>query len=283
MTGLGDRVGIIGLGAMGLPMAANLLRSGFDLVVHDKRPEASAGLVAAGAAVAGSPAEVARQCGIVHVIVLTEVQLDTVLFGEPDGGVIANLSPGAVVLVHSTVSPGAVAAAAERAAQRSVHLLDAPVTGSIKGAQDGSLTFIVGGADEPVERCEKVLAALGSRTIRVGLPGLAQIAKLINNMLAGVNSVAIAEGLALARSAGLDETAALEVVNAGTGASFMSTHRDLVLQMGRSSDLVGIGYKDLRLALDEAHGRDVHLPTTAVATQFLAAYHTAEAARKDMP
>jgi 3-hydroxyisobutyrate dehydrogenase len=118
-----------------------------------------------------------------------------------------------------------------------------------------------------------VLQTLGSGTIRVGEPGAAQRAKLINNMLAGVNSVAIAEGLALARAAGLSYEAALEVVNAGTGASFMSTNREALLEMGRQSDLAGLGYKDLLLALQEAHSWEISLPVTAIATQFLADYH----------
>jgi 3-hydroxyisobutyrate dehydrogenase-like beta-hydroxyacid dehydrogenase len=268
------RVGFIGLGAMGRPMALNLLKAGREVTVYDVNPAAIETLLSAGAVAAASPAEVAKSSDFVHVIVLTEAQVETVLFGEPDGGLVANLPENGVVLVHSTISPAGSASAAERAATRSVYVLDAPVTGGIKAAEDGTLSFIVGGDEGAIARSEKLFSILGSGTIPVGASGLAQVAKLINNMLAAANSVAIAEGLELARSVGLSDASALAVINAGTGASFMSTKRDLVLEMGKHSDLIGIGYKDLMLALDEAHRNNVSLPITALATQFLAGYHT---------
>jgi 3-hydroxyisobutyrate dehydrogenase-like beta-hydroxyacid dehydrogenase len=267
------RIGFIGLGAMGRPMVENLLEAGFPVTVFDVRPEVTEPLRASGAAVAQSPAELARRSNIVEIIVRTEEQVDAVLFGEPEGGVAAHLEAGSVVLIHSTISPGAVRTAARRLTEKNIAVLDAPVTGSIKGAVEGTLNFIVAGAESAVARCAPVLRTLGSQTIRVGEPGSAQIAKLINNMLAGVNTVAVAEGLALARAAGLTDEAALKVVNAGTGASFVSTNRDALLEMGRQSDLAELGHKDLLLALREAHSRKIGLPVTALATQFLADYH----------
>jgi 3-hydroxyisobutyrate dehydrogenase-like beta-hydroxyacid dehydrogenase len=267
------RIGFIGLGAMGRPMVKNLLDAGFPVTVFDVRPEATEPLRASGAAVAQSLAELARRSDIVQIIVRTEEQVDAVLFGGPDGGVADHLEAGSVVLIHSTISPGVVQAAARRLDEKGIAVLDAPVTGSLKGAVEGTLNFIVAGNDDAVERCAPVLETLGSETIRVGAPGSAQIAKLINNMLAGINTVAVAEGLALARAAGLSDEAALRVVNAGTGASFVSTNRDALLEMGRRSDLAELGYKDLLLALHEAHDRMIGLPVTALATQFLDDYH----------
>lgn len=271
------RIGFIGLGAMGRPMVENLLKADFPVTVLDARPEVAEPLRSLGATVARSPAELAQRSNIVEIMVRTEKQVDTVLFGgpegDPDDGVATHLESGSVVLIHSTISPGAVQAAARRLTDNDIALLDAPVTGSLKGAVEGTLNFIIGGAEAAVARCNPLLETLGSGTIRVGEPGSAQLAKLINNMLAGVNTVAVAEGLALARAAGLTEEAALAVVNAGTGASFVSTNRDALLEMGRHSDLAELGHKDLMLALREAHRRGVALPVTALATQFLADYH----------
>ncbi|MEZ0074688.1 NAD(P)-dependent oxidoreductase [Planotetraspora sp. GP83] len=273
MTELDLRIGFIGLGAMGRPMVENLLKAGYPVTVFRALPDDVESLEALGTRIAHSPAEVARTTNVVEIIVRTEEQVDDVLFGAPDGGVAANLEAGSVVLIHSTISPAAVSTAARRLAEKDIAVLDAPVTGSIRAAVEGTLSFIVGGAESAIARCAPVLRTLGSGTIRVGEPGYAQIAKLINNMLAGVNGVAIAEGLALARAARMTDEVVLEVVNAGTGASFMSTNRDALLEMGRQSDLIGLGYKDLLLALQEAHGREVALPVTALATQFLAKYH----------
>ncbi|PWI19394.1 hypothetical protein DI272_38485 [Streptomyces sp. Act143] len=267
------RIGFVGLGAMGRPMAENLLAAGYPVTVFDARPEAVEAARTSGATVACSPAELAQTANVVQIAVRTQEQVEAVLFGEPDGGISAHLKPGSVVLIHSTVSPGAVASAARRLADQDIAVLDAPVTGSLRAAAEGTLSFIVGGDETAVARCAPVLETLGSRTTRVGEPGAAQIAKLINNMLAGVNSVAIAEGLALASAAGMTEEAVLEVVNAGTGASFMSTNRAAVLDMGQQSDLPELGYKDLLLALGEAHHRKIVLPVTALATQFLTDYH----------
>jgi 3-hydroxyisobutyrate dehydrogenase len=266
------RIGFIGLGAMGQPMVRNLLQTGREVAVFDTRPEAMAPLAERGAVETRSPAEVARSSGSVHIIVRTEDQLRDVLSGSPDGGVLDNLAVGGIVLIHSTVAPAAITAAVSAAAVRSVEVLDAPVTGSVEGAEKGTLTFIVGGAPEVIDRSAGALDAMGARTIRVGAPGTAQIAKLINNMLAGINGVAVAEGLMLAQAAGLDQATALEVINAGTGRSYMSEDRDTVLATARHADLIGIGYKDLLLALQEAHQRELGLPITALATQLLGTY-----------
>jgi len=271
MTEFRAQLGVIGLGAMGRPMAENLLKAGQSVVVYDVASDTAAALQARGAAVAPSPAALAKASEIVHVIVRTEEQVEEVLFGT-DGGVAGSLPVGGIILIHSTISPEGCRRAAERAGEHRLALLDAPVTGSVNGAVEGTLTFIVGGPAEAVERCRPAFDILGSRVITVGGPGDAQVAKFVNNMLAGVNSVAVAEGLALGRAAGLSDAAVMEVVNAGTGASFMSTMRDAVLEMARVSDLADLGYKDLQLALEQAHRRQLALPVTALATQYLADY-----------
>ena len=272
MTEFRARLGFVGLGAMGQPMAENLLKAGLGVTVYDIAIGASAALESQGATVAQSPASLARSSEIVHVNVRTEDQVEDVLFGGTEGGVVGNLPAGGIILIHSTISPGACSSAAKRAAEHDIVVLDAPVTGSIKAAVEGTLSFIIGGPPQAIERCAPVLEILGSRITPVGEPGNAQLAKLVNNLLAGVNTVAVAEGLALARAAGLSDAAVLEVVNAGTGASFASTMRDALLDMGRQSDLAGLGYKDLQLALAEARSRQLPLPVTALATQYLSAY-----------
>ena len=273
MTTDNVRLGFIGLGAMGRPMVQNLLKAGFPVIVYDISLKDPDELRSAGATIAQSGDDVAGMSDIVQVMVRTEGQVEEVLFGQNGTGVVSNLRKDGIILIHSTISPRACADAAVKSAKAGIEIVDAPVTGSIKAAAEGNLSFIVGGTPQGISRCMFIMNTLGSTVTIVGKAGSAQVAKLINNMLAGVNSVAIAEGLSLGEAAGLETELIMAVINAGTGASFMSTHRDIVLEMGRNTDLVGLGYKDLLLALEEAHQLKVNLPVTAVANQFLASYH----------
>lgn len=263
------KIGFVGLGAMGLGMANNLVRAGYDTTVYDVRPEPVAAAVQVGASAAASLAELGRTCDVVHVNVRTQEQVDEVLFGGPDGGIVGSARPGAVVLVHSTVLPDAVKAAAVRAAEHEVLLVDAPVVGGgMQAAIDGTLTMILAGEPGVVDQVKDLAEVLGSTTFSVGEVGMAQVAKIVNNVVAVANGVIIAEALALAGAAGLDEAVALDVLNAGSGASFLSAHRAALRAMVPESDMVAISGKDLAIAL--AHGKQVgvRMPVAALATQY---------------
>jgi 3-hydroxyisobutyrate dehydrogenase-like beta-hydroxyacid dehydrogenase len=264
------KLGYIGLGAMGMGMAQNLLRAGCDLTVFDVRPEVLVPLVEGGAQAATSPAGVGAACDVVHVNVRTDEQVEEVLFGDDGaGGVVGGARPGTIVLIHSTVPPGLARSAAERAAKRSVRVLDAPVVGGgQQAAVDGTLTTILGGDQTAIDECADLMEIVGSRTFVVGEAGMAQVAKMVNNVVAVVNGVILAEALELARSAGLDERLALDIINAGSGASFLSQNRDAIRAMRATSDMKAISAKDLAIALAHAKECEVTMPVTALATQY---------------
>jgi 3-hydroxyisobutyrate dehydrogenase-like beta-hydroxyacid dehydrogenase len=268
------KLGYIGLGAMGLGMAQNLLRAGRDLTVYDVRADAMTPLVEGGAHAAASVAEVGAVSDVVHVNVRTDEQVEDVLFGaDGEGGVVGSARQGTIVLIHSTIPPGAARSAAERAAKQSVRVLDAPVVGGgQQSAIDGTLTMILGGDRDAIDECADLLDIVGARTFIVGEVGMAQVAKMVNNVLAVVNGVIIVEALELARAAGLDEKLALDIVNAGSGASFLSQNRDVIRAMLATSDMKAISAKDLAIALAQAKEVGVRMPVTALATQYTDAF-----------
>jgi 3-hydroxyisobutyrate dehydrogenase-like beta-hydroxyacid dehydrogenase len=268
------KLGYIGLGAMGMGMAQNLLRAGHDLTVYDVRADVTAVLVDEGAHTAATPAEVGAACDVVHVNVRSEEQVEEVLFGiGGDGGLVGSARPGTIVLIHSTIPPGAARNATERAAKRSVRVLDAPVVGGgQQSAKDGTLTMILGGDRAAIDACADLMQIVGSRTFIVGESGMAQVAKMVNNVLAVVNGVIIAEALQLARAAGLDEKLALDIVNAGSGASYLSQNRDAIRAMLATSDMKAISAKDLAIALAHAKDCGVPMPVAALSTQYSDAF-----------
>ena len=266
-------VGFIGLGSMGTGMAQNLIRAGFDLTVYDIRKETTTILREGGAHVADSPSGLAKQCEIIHVNVRTESQVTEVLFGGANGGVVGNAEPGTIVLIHSTIPPDSCREMAEVAARSSIRVIDAPVVGGgPRAATEGTLTIILGGDSAAIHECEDILAALGSRVFVVGAAGMAQVAKTVNNIMAVLNGVVVAEALAFASAAGLDEAVALDIVNAGSGASFLTANRSVIREMAQNSDMVAISSKDLAIALSHAATCGVKLPMTALGTQYTDAF-----------
>jgi 3-hydroxyisobutyrate dehydrogenase-like beta-hydroxyacid dehydrogenase len=268
------KLGYIGLGAMGMGMAQNLLRAGYDVTVYDVRPELVDAAVQSGAHAASSPAEIGAVCDVVHVNVRTDDQVEEVLFGaDGEAGVVGAAHPGAIVLIHSTVPPGVASNASERAAKKSVRVLDAPVVGGgQQAAESGTLTVILGGDRAAIDECADLMSVVGSKTFIVGESGMAQVAKMVNNVLAVVNGVVIAEALDLARSAGLDDALALDIVNAGSGASYLSQNRDAIRAMRATSDMKAISAKDLSIALAHAKECGLRMPVTALATQYTDAF-----------
>ena len=267
-------IGYIGLGAMGMGMAVNLIKAGFDVLAYDVRPELTADAVAAGARAASSPVDIGAHCAVVAVNVRTPGQVEEVLFGtDGAGGVVGSARPGTIVLVHSTIPPGDARSAAQRAAQRSVRFIDAPVVGGgQQSAMDGTLTMILAGDQDAIADCGAIIDAVGSRSFVVGEPGMAQVAKIINNVLAVVNGVIIAEALSLGTAAGLDVQLALDIANAGSGASFLSQNRDAIRAMLATSDMKAISAKDLAIALEFAKECGVKMPVAALATQYTDAF-----------
>jgi len=260
-----QRIGFIGLGNIGRPMAINIMRAGYRMTVHDARPEALAGLEHLGATIGASVREVATQSNLIAIAVVDDEQLEAVMLGED--GVIEAAAPGTIVAVHSTVSPDVCKRRAERCAEQGLRLVDAPVSGAESGAVAGTLTLLVGGDERDVDACREVFYVVGYRVFHVGPVGAGQVAKLCNNLMFTVNLRAVFEALRLADAAGLDETLFREIAASGTANSWALTHidamRGLVDNRRQSRDPMEIGNKDLSLAAALGEALDVDTPIAA--------------------
>jgi 3-hydroxyisobutyrate dehydrogenase len=211
-------VGFIGLGAMGGPMAQNLVKHGFSLVVHDVDPAKTELWRARGATVVGSAAEVAARVERTISMVETTGQAEAVIAGEQ--GIVHTARSGHVVVSMSTIDPIAARRLADRLASHGIAMLDAPVSGGTERAASGGLSIIVGGASETVAACQDLFRAMGANVFHMGGLGQGLAMKLINNMLIHVNTVAVAEALVLGVKAGLDPQAIYDVVRVSTGNSY---------------------------------------------------------------
>ena len=211
-------VGFIGLGAMGDPMALNLVKRGFSLVVHDIDPVKAERWRTRGAALAPSPAEVAAKAERTICMVETTAQAEAVIAGER--GIIHTARAGHIVACMSTIDPFAARRLAEQLAARGIAMVDAPVSGGTERAASGELSIIVGGAAETVAACQDLFRAMGKNVFHMGGLGQGLAMKLVNNMLIQVNTVAVAEALVLGVKAGLDPQAIYDVVKVSTGNSF---------------------------------------------------------------
>lgn len=244
---MAGKVGFIGLGAMGGPMALNLVKAGFALVVHDIDAVKTESLKAHGAEVAASAQAVAAAVERTIVIVETTEQAEAVIIGAH--GIIRGAKPGHVVLCMSTIDPFAARSIADRLASLGIAMLDAPVSGGTGRAQSGDLSVIVGGAAEVFAKCQDLFGVLGSRSFHVGPLGSGLAMKLVNNMLVQVNTVAVAEAMVLGVKAGLDPQTIYEVVRVSTGASAAWDLRVPRILVGdfAPGGTIDISYKDQEL------------------------------------
>src|SRR5437867_5733536 len=265
------RVGVIGLGIMGAPMARNLLRAGHPLTVHTRTRARAAGLLADGAAWADSPAALAAAVDAVITMLPDTPDVEAVIAG-PDG-VLAGARAGLLAIDMSTIDPAAARALAERASETGVALLDAPVSGGEQGAIAGTLSIMVGGAAAAFDRAGPLFAALGKRVTYMGGPGQGQMTKLVNQVVGAGTLAAVAEGVLLAAGAGLDPAAVVEAVGGGAAASWMLAEQAPRMQRRDFAPgfMVRLQQKDLRLALASAERLGVPLPLTALVQQLLAA------------
>jgi 3-hydroxyisobutyrate dehydrogenase len=241
------KVGFIGLGNMGGPMARNLLKAGFALVVHDIDPKKLDPLVAEGAAVETSPAAVAAAAQRTICMVETTDQAEAAIIG--DQGIIRNAQAGHIVLCMSTIDPYAARRFERRLAERGIAMLDAPVSGGTVRAKSGELSIIVGGAPETYAACEDLFRAMGKNLFHVGALGHGLAMKLLNNMLGQIQTVAIAEALVFGVKAGLDPNKIYEVIRVSTGASVQFENRvpRMLKRDFAPGGTIDISYKDQEL------------------------------------
>ena len=243
-------VGFIGIGIMGSGMASNLVGAGHDVVVWNRtRSKAEA---VDGATVADSPADVARRCEVVLICVADTPDVIEVVRGTD--GVLAGLRDGALVVDHSTISPSATVDLAAEVEGRGGRWVDAPVSGGSEGAANGTLSIMVGGADEDVARAMPYFEAMGTTITHVGPVGAGQSVKLVNQMLVVINQLAVSEALLFAQAAGLDLDATLQAVTGGAAGSWMLANRgpQMVVRDWRPGFTIDLQQKDLRLVLEAA-------------------------------
>ena len=263
------KVGFIGLGIMGQPMALNLLKAGFPLTVYNRTPEKARPVVEAGAVQARSPKEVAQNSEIIITMVTGPDDVKEVILG-PDG-VAEGARPGSIVVDMSTISPKVARQVHAALAAKGIGMLDAPVSGGDTGAKAGTLSIMVGGDAALVERCRGVFEAMGKKITHVGGPGMGQLTKLVNQVLVAVNLLATCEALSFAAKAGADLNKVLDAVAGGAAGSWQLSNLGPKMLEGdyRPGFMVRLLQKDLKLALTEADDLHVPLLGTSLVHQLL--------------
>lgn len=262
------KIGFIGLGIMGRPMALNLLRAGHQLTVYNRTAGRASELEAAGARVATSAAQCARGQDIVITIVTNSPDVESVLFGKD--GALEGLSRGAVVIDMSTISPAVTRSINSRLAERGIGFLDAPVSGGDIGAQKGTLTIMVGGEEEVHERVKSVFEAMGKRITYMGPSGSGQATKAANQILCALNMLGVCEALALARRSGLDLEKVHQVVTGGAANSWALENLGKRIIQGDFNPgfMVKLIQKDLGIVLDSARELNLPLAGTSLCQQY---------------
>ncbi len=262
------KVGFIGLGAIGLPMARRLLQpGGFDLTVWARRAQQTAPLADAGAGVAESAAALAAACDIVCLCVTNSEAVEQVVFGER--GVAAGARPGAVIVDHSTIHPAhARAFAARLARQERIAWVDAPVSGGPAGASNGTLAVMAGGDALDIDRVRPVLAAFAGRVTHVGAVGAGQAMKACNQMISASTMAGIVEALNLARGFGLDPAVLPAAVAGGWADSALLRHYVPRMLAGSFQGSTWTMVKDLDIACDLARQTGTPLPVTSLLDSF---------------
>src|SRR4030081_2740626 len=269
-------VAFVGLGSMGLGMAKNLLKHGHKVTGVDPSAPARDAFTTAGGTIAATPGAAGAAAGAGDVVVVAVVnapQVETVLYGE--GGAVASLRKGGLVMQCATVPPAFAKSLGERLAKSGHDLLDAPMSGGRARAESGELTFMASGAAKAFAAAESILAATSAKVFRLGdAPGIGSLVKTVNQLLAGVHIATAAEAMALAAKAGADTRAVYEVISASAGNSWMFGNRVPHMLDDDYSPLsaIEIFVKDLGLVLNTGHEHRLPLPMAAAANQlFLAA------------
>jgi 2-hydroxy-3-oxopropionate reductase len=263
-----ERIGFIGLGVMGRPMARNILAAGYDVVAHTRRPEVLAELVDEGAEAASGPAAVAARADVVITMLPTSPVVSEVMLGP--GGVFEGVREGSLVMDMSTIDPAVSRELAEEARARGAQMLDAPVSGGDVGAQQGTLSIMVGGDAADFERARPVLQAMGRTIVHVGPHGAGQVVKACNQIVVGITYAAVSEALVLGSRSGVDPALILDVLSGGLAANrIMEMRRDNFLEHRFDPGFrVDLHHKDLAIALEAGASTDVALPFTALVQQM---------------
>lgn len=281
-------IGFIGTGTMGQPMLANLVKKGFAVVAYDVVPAALAAAVKSGATAAGSSADVARRSDLVITMLPSSSHVEAAYLGA--GGVAEGVAAGRLCVDMSTIDPAVSRRVAAALKTRGVRFIDAPVSGGVPRATDGTLAIMVGGDGRDFEEARPVLAAMGANIIHVGAVGSGEVAKLCNNLIAGVSAIAVSEAFRIAEGFGVDHKVLTEVISKSSGNTWVMENMHpvpgLVPRSASSRDyepgfMTDLMAKDLGLAVNAARELRVPVFVAPAAQQALRLASSHGLGRKD--
>ena len=274
------KIGLIGLGIMGKPMAKNLLKAGYDLTVNDRSQASVEDVVAAGARYA-TQQEIGERCDVVLTMLPNSPQVKEVMLAED--GVASHMKPGTVFIDMSSINPVASQEIASMLAEKGVEMLDAPVSGGEPKAIDGTLSFMVGGKQEIFETYKPLLETMGASVVRCGEVGAGNTTKLANQIIVACNIQALAEALTLAQKAGVDPQLVFEAIRGGlAGSTVMNAKAPMMIEGNDKPGFkIDLHIKDLNNALDCAHSVGAPVPMTAEVQEILQWMHNHEGGQKD--
>jgi 2-hydroxy-3-oxopropionate reductase len=262
------KVGYIGLGIMGKSMARNIMKTGYEVVVHNRSRESVNELVGEGAIEGHSPADVASRVDVVFTNLPDSPDVELVALGKD--GIIEGAHEGLIYVDNSTIKPATARKVGEKLAEKGILMLDAPVSGGDVGAQQGTLTIMVGGAEEALEKVMPVLEAMGKTITHVGGAGDGQIAKAANQIMVAAQMVAMGELLVLAQKAGADPEKVVQAIRGGAAGCWTLDNKPQRLFGGNRSPgfKAYMQAKDLGIIMDTAREYGIPLPSAAVHTQL---------------
>ncbi len=274
------KIGLIGLGIMGKPMAKNMLKAGYDLTVSDLNKANVDEVVAAGAK-AASNKEIGETCDVVMTMLPNSPHVKSVMLGE--NGVASYMKPGSVFIDMSSINPVASKEIAAALAEKNIEMLDAPVSGGEPKAIDGTLSFMVGGKQEVFDAHKAILETMGASVVRCGDVGAGNTTKLANQIIVACNIQALAEALTLAQKAGVDPQLVFEAIKGGLAGSTVMNAKAPMMIAGNDKPgfKIDLHIKDLNNALDCAHSVGAPVPMTAEVQEILQWLHNHEGGQKD--
>src|SRR5262245_43405068 len=283
------KIGFVGTGTMGQPMVNNLIKKGFGVVAYDVVPAALEAAVKLGASACGSASEAAKQSDLVVTMLPSSSHVETVYLGA--GGVLDGVARGRLCVDMSTIDPATSQRVAARLRERGVRFIDAPVSGGVGGAEKGTLAIMVGGDPADLEEARPALASMGANIVHVGPVGAGEVAKLCNNLIAGVATVAVSEAFRIAEGFGVDPQVLTRIIANSSGRTWIMEHGHPVpgiVPEAASSRGYAPGFtvdlmcKDLGLAVDAARALRIPVAVASAAQQILRLASSHGYGRKDV-